>query len=216
MLDSACIIGVGGLGCPSSLALLHSGVTRLTLVDPDVVELSNLHRQLWHTEADLGRPKVESAATKIRAAFATVAVRERQERVTAQNAAQVFAGHSVIIDATDGVETKFLLSDTAVQTGATLIYGGVLRFEGLALRIEPGGPCLRCLFETVPTDAATCAQAGVMGSVAGVIGALQAQLALSANPISGQSTLHIVDGLALEARSLTLRQRPECGLHLRP
>ena len=214
MTDSACIIGVGGLGCPSSLALLHSGVTELTLVDPDVVELSNLHRQLWHTEADLGRPKVESAASKIREQFPRVTVQTRQERVTASNAAELFAGHSVVIDATDGVETKFLLSDTAVQTGTTLIYGGVLRFEGLALRIEKDGPCLRCLFESVPTEAPTCAQAGVMGSMAGVVGALQAQLALQ--PVTSmKGIVHIVDGLTFEARTVTLRQRADCAVHLR-
>lgn len=211
MIDSACIIGVGGLGCPSSLALLHAGVARLTLIDPDVVELSNLHRQLWHTEADLGRPKVESAASKIRAQFPAVTVTARQERVTASSAPALFAGHSVVIDATDGVETKFMLSDTAVQTGITLIYGGVVRFEGLALRIEEGGPCLRCLFESMPADAPTCAQAGVMGSMAGVIGALQAALALE----GPKGVVHVVDGLTFEARTIALRQRPDCALHLR-
>jgi len=210
---SVCVIGVGGLGCPASLALLHAGALReLTLVDPDVVELSNLHRQLWHTEADLGRPKVKSAASKIRQQFPSVAVRTLQQRVTALDAEALFAAHQVVIDATDGVETKFMLSDTAVRTGTTLIYGGVLRLEGLALRIERGGPCLRCLFESPPDEAPSCAQAGVMGSMAGVIGALQATLALTPNPRPGETLVHVVDGARFEARIVTLRRRSDCAV----
>ena len=108
-----------------------------------------------------------------------------------------------------------MLSDTAVQTGVTLIYGGVLRFEGLALRIEEGGPCLRCLFESMPTDAPSCAQAGVMGSMAGVIGALQGALALQ-GPDGPKGLVHAVDGLTFEARTITLKRRPDCALHLGP
>lgn len=210
--QEVCIIGVGGLGCPASLALLHGGVRKLTLVDPDRVELSNLPRQLWHSEADLGRLKVESAAAKIRRQFAGVTVHLRAQRVTAQNADALFREHPLIIDATDGVETKFLLSDTAVRTGTTLIYGGVLKFEGLALRIERGGPCLRCLFEGAPAEALTCAQAGVMGSMAGIIGALQARLAMTPNEGRGVATLHLVDGLGFEARQVTLRRRTDCSV----
>lgn len=210
---SVCVIGVGGLGCPASLALLQADAVRqLTLVDPDVVERSNLHRQLWHTDADLGRPKVDSAAAKIRQQFPRVGVSTRQERVTEANAASLFAAHQVVIDATDGVETKFLLSDTAVRTGTTLIYGGVLRLEGLALRIERGGPCLRCLFESPPAEALTCAQAGVMGSMAGVIGALQAMLALAPNVRPAEAEVHIVDGARFESRTVRLRRRADCEM----
>ncbi len=213
MAPSVCIVGVGGLGCPSSLALLQAGITELTLVDPDVVEVSNLHRQLWHQEADVGRLKVDSAASKIRARFAAANVQTLAQRVTAANAPELFARHDVIIDATDGVETKFMLSDLAVRTGTTVIYGGVLRFEGLAFRIERGGPCLRCLFETPPTEAPTCANAGVMGSMPGIIGALQASLALTPNRTRGEATLHRFDGLDFNARPLTLRRRRDCQEH---
>jgi adenylyltransferase/sulfurtransferase len=109
------------------------------------------------------------------------------------------------------VETKFLLSDTSVRTGTPLIYGGVLRFEGLAMRIEPGGPCLRCLFESPPDDAPTCAQAGVLGSMAGLMGALQAELAQQKNSEAGVATLQVVDGRGLTFRAVRVRKRADCS-----
>jgi adenylyltransferase/sulfurtransferase len=205
------IVGVGGLGCPVSLALARAAVTPLTLIDPDVVELTNLHRQPWHHAQDVGQPKVDSAAAKLRRAFPKLEVNAQQGRVTAQNAERLFREHDLVIDATDGVDTKFLLSDAAVLTGTPLIYGGVLRFEGLAMRIEPGGPCLRCLFEVPPDDAPTCAQAGVLGSMAGLIGGLQATLALRGPGLPGEAMLQVVDGRTLTFRSVRVRRRPDCA-----
>ncbi|MDP2272062.1 MAG: HesA/MoeB/ThiF family protein [Archangium sp.] len=209
------IVGVGGLGCPASLALARAGVTQLTLMDPDVVEPTNLHRQPWHHLADVGQPKVHSAAAKLERAFPGMQITARQERLTAQNADELFTTHDLVIDATDGVDTKFLLSDTSVRTGTPLIYGGVLRFEGLAMRIQRGGPCLRCLFETPPDDALTCAQAGVLGSMAGLIGGLQASLALRARaPLpegEGTASLQVVDGRSLTFRSVRVRRRADCA-----
>lgn len=204
------IVGVGGLGCPASLALARAGVRQLTLIDPDVVELTNLHRQPWHHTADVGKPKVQSAAAKLERAFPSVQVTALQQRVDARNAEALFRAHELVIDATDGVDTKFLLSDTAVRTGTPLIYGGVLRFEGLAMRIERQGPCLRCLFESAPDDAPTCAQAGVLGSMAGLIGGLQAELALRPSSIAGETMLQVVDGRGLTFRSVKVRKRAEC------
>ena len=205
------IVGVGGLGCPVSLGLARAGVPSLTLVDPDVVELTNLHRQPWHHGADVGRPKVDSAATKLRQAFPGLVVATLPEPVTSQNAERLFRAHSLVVDATDGVDTKFLLSDASVLTGTPLIYGGVLRFEGLAMRIEAGGPCLRCLFETPPDDMPTCAQAGVLGSMAGVIGGLQATLALQGAGPASESMLHVVDGRNLSFRTVRVRRRVDCA-----
>ncbi len=213
------IVGVGGLGCPASLALARAGVDRLTLMDPDVVELTNLHRQPWHHPGDVGQPKVQSAAHKLERAFPAVKITTRQQRLTADNAESLFASHDLVIDATDGVQTKFLLSDTSVRSGTPLIYGGVLRFEGLVMRIAPGGPCLRCLFETAPDDAPTCAQAGVLGSMAGLIGGLQAGLALSwlgphPDPLpegQGLAMLQVVDGRGLTFRSVRVRRRADCA-----
>lgn len=206
------VVGVGGLGCPVSLALARAGVPALTLVDGDVVDATNLHRQPWHHAGDEGLLKVSSAATKLARAFPATRVEPRAERVTAQNAEALFRAHDLVIDATDGVETKFLLSDAAVLTGTPLVYGGVLRFEGLAMRIDPGhGPCLRCLFETAPDDVPTCAQAGVLGSMAGVIGGLQATLALGGQGPAGEAMLHVVDGRAFSFRAVRVRRRKDCA-----
>ena len=205
------VVGVGGLGCPVSLALARAGVAQLTLIDPDVVELSNLHRQPWHHTADVGLPKVRSAGTKLSRAFPSLVITELQERVTAQNAERHFRAHDLVVDATDGVDTKFLLSDTSVLTFTPLVYGGVLRFEGLSMRIDRGGPCLRCLFETVPDDLQTCAQAGVLGSMAGLIGGLQASLALKGPERAGESMLQVVDGRSFTFRSVRVRRRPDCA-----
>lgn len=205
------IIGVGGLGCPAALALARAGVTRMTLIDADTVELSNLHRQPLHHDADLGRPKVDSAAAKLRAQFPSLELTTLQDRVTASNAEALFSAHDVVLDCTDGVHTKFLLSDAAVLTATPLIYAGVLRFEGLAMRIQPDGPCLRCLFETPPDDAPTCAQAGVLGSMAGLMGGVQAQLALTVNAIPGVALLQVVDGHAFTFRAVKVKKRADCA-----
>jgi adenylyltransferase/sulfurtransferase len=204
------VVGLGGLGCPASLALARAGRRRFTFLDPDVVDVTNLHRQPWHHPGDVGRPKVRSAAAKLAAAYPGAAVEAREERLDATNAEHLFRAHALVVDATDGVETKFLLSDAAVLTGTPLVYAGVLRFEGLAMRIEPGGPCLRCLFETPPTDVLTCAQAGVLGSMAGLLGGLSARLALGANPGPGLALLEVVDGLSFTFRRVKVRRRDDC------
>ncbi len=204
---SALIVGMGGLGCPAALGLARSGVRRLTLIDPDRVELTNLHRQLLHRAEDLGRPKVESAAERLRALFSSLVVETHLRRLDAANADALFHAHEVVIDGTDAPATKLLMSDAAVRTGIPLIYGGVLRWAGQAMRIERGGPCLRCLFEeSAAQGAPSCAQAGVMGSVAGMVGALQAQLACAGRP----GELHVIDGLKLSGRTVRIRPAPDC------
>lgn len=208
---SVLIVGVGGLGCPASLALARSGVPRLTLLDPDLVEASNLHRQPWHHLADVGRAKVDSAATKLERSFSGLQIAAIRGRLDAQNAEHFFRSHSVVVDATDGVNTKFLISDASVLTGTPAIYGGVVRLEGMAMRIESGGPCLRCLFEAPPDQGPTCAQAGVLGSVAGLIGGLQASLALREGGVVGESVLHVVDGRQLTFRRVRVRRRADCA-----
>lgn len=211
MPASVCIVGVGGLGCPASLALARAGVRAMTLVDPDRVDVSNLHRQPWHHPADVGRLKVESAGEKLGAQFPGLALSLRPEALDAGNAEALFREHELVVDATDGVFTKFLLSDAAVLTGTPLVYGGVLRFEGLAMRIERGGPCLRCLFETPPEDVPTCAQAGVLGAMAGVVGGLQGLLATTPNAEAGLARLHVVDGWTLAFRTVRVRRRADCA-----
>jgi molybdopterin-synthase adenylyltransferase len=204
------VVGLGGLGCPASLALARAGHRRFTFVDPDVVDVTNLHRQPWHHPADVGTPKVTSASQKLAAAFPGTKIDARHMSVSAATALELFRGHALVLDCTDGVGTKFLLSDAAVLARLPLIYAGVLRFEGLAMRIEPGGPCLRCLFESPPADVPTCAQAGVLGSMAGLMGGLMARLGLGANPAPGLALLQVVDGLALTFRQVKVRRRRDC------
>jgi adenylyltransferase/sulfurtransferase len=184
----------------------------MTLADPDRVDLTNLHRQLWHQSADVGRLKVESAAEKLVQAFPSLRVAALAERVDAKNALELFRRHSLVIDATDGEAVKFLLSDAAVLSGVTLIYGGALRLGGQAMRITQGGPCLRCLFEGPSLgDGRSCAQAGVLGSVTGVVGAMQGMIALQPpSPIPDQEFLHLFDGAALSMRQVAVRRAPDC------
>ena len=207
----ALVIGVGGLGCPASMALAPQ-VGQLTLVDFDVVASSNLHRQPWHHPQDVGRPKVDSATEKIRALFPQLTVVGLSTKVTEQNVDPLLKLHDVVIDGTDTSQMKFVLNDAAVRARKPLIYGGVLRFSGQAMRIEPGGPCLRCLFEGPPPEGPTCAQAGVLGSIAGVIGGLQAQLALTPNPVPEETMLHLVDGLAFRTRQVRVKKVADCSV----
>jgi adenylyltransferase/sulfurtransferase len=211
------VVGAGGLGCPVSLALAHAGVGHLTLMDPDRVDVTNLHRQLWHREADVGRLKVESAEAGLKRAFPDLSIEALAERLDADTAEGLFRAHDVVVDATDGTATKFLLSDAAVLTGVPLVYGGVLRMQGQVMRVDPGGPCLRCLYEAPPSPDAvpTCAQAGVLGSMAGLIGAMQALLAVEllsggARREPGVATLHVIDGATLQGRTVRVRREPEC------
>ncbi|MFE8598111.1 HesA/MoeB/ThiF family protein [Archangium violaceum] len=217
------VVGAGGLGCPASLALARAGVGHLTLVDPDRVDVTNLHRQLWHRTPDVGRPKVESAAEGLRRAFPALRVEPLAERVDDRNASSLFQAHDAVVDATDGTSTKLFLSDVAVAAGVPLVYGGVLRMQGQAMRVEPGGPCLRCLYEEPPSPDAvpTCAQAGVLGSMAGLVGALQAMLVLErltgeAPVADGAAILHVLDGASLRGRQVRVRRAPDCEGCARP
>lgn len=204
--QSACVIGVGGLGCPAATVLALSGVPRLTLIDADVVELSNLHRQLLHTDADLKKPKVISAREKLLARFPSLHIEAHQRRCGKDDAPELFRTHDVVIDATDGADTKFMLSDVSVQTGTPLIYAGALRWDGVIMRIEPGGPCLRCVFEAPPAEALTCAQAGIVGSLVALVGTLQGMEALKPT----RETLTTIDGRSLAIRRIRARRRPDC------
>jgi len=212
MLGSTVIIGLGGLGCPAAVALVQGGVRRLTLVDPDAVEPSNLHRQPLYGPEDVGRPKVEVAAARLARAFPGLEVETRRTRVGPGDVDRLLGEHALGIDGTDSVEAKFLLSDAVARTGTPLVSGGVVQWGGQAMRIDPGGACLRCLYGTAPREdeVPTCARAGVLGSLAGVVGALQASLALGPPAAPGRSTLHVVDGRSLRCRTLAVRRVPGC------
>ncbi len=207
------VVGAGGLGCPVALALAHAGVP-LTIVDDDVVELSNLQRQVLHVTERVGRAKTASARAGLESLVPGAEVRAVQARLGAGNWADLVAGHAVVVDGTNAIETKFLLSDLAVAAGVPLVHGGVLRFDGHVLVVVPGGPCFRCLFEAPPDDEApTCADAGVLGAMCGWVGGRMATRVLDV--LAGRGLAHagrllVLDGLRDREREVVFRARPDC------
>jgi molybdopterin-synthase adenylyltransferase len=172
------IVGAGGLGVPAAIRLAQAGVAHLTLIDPEPIELSNLARQVIYRTADVGLAKVEVAARRLIAQYPQLDVEPILGALDSNNAAAVIARHDFVIDGTDDPPTKFLISDTCVTTRTPFVYGGVLGFFGQAMTVIPGTTaCLRCLFERPPLEGeiATCREAGILGPVAGIIGAIQAE-----------------------------------------
>ena len=208
----ALIVGLGGLGSPAALVLARAGV-QLTLVDDDRVDLTNLQRQILYRDADIGRPKVEVARERLLREAPGLEIAARFERVEAGNAASLFAGHDVVLDGSDDFATKFLCSDVAMRRAVPLVHAGALRFVGQLLPVVRGGACVRCLFEGEPRpeDVPSCAQAGVLGAVVGVLGAMQAAVALQL--LRGEvvaPTLRTLDLKAGRAREVAISPRPDC------
>jgi molybdopterin/thiamine biosynthesis adenylyltransferase len=175
------VVGVGGLGCPASLALAEAGIGTLGLMDPDVVELSNLHRQILYSEADLGQLKVEAAQRCLKQLFPETGINVISEAFGAANAEAIFENYDLIIDGLDRLEKKFVLNDWCVKLGKPFVHAGVVKFEGQVLPVIPGQTaCLRCLIPKIPPPFAlpTCREAGVLGSFSQAIGYLQAYEAL--------------------------------------
>ena len=211
------VIGAGGLGCPALYALgpeLAARDARVVIVDDDRVDLSNLQRQILHRTADVWRLKVDSAEEALAARFPTLAVQARALRVGRENARAVVAGSDVVLDGTDSIEAKFLINDACVLERVPLVHGGVLRFSGQLLSVLPGQACYRCLFEAPPPPEAapSCQEAGVLGAVCGLLGALMAEEALAildGKPALG-STLLVIDALSGERRRIKIKPRPDC------
>ncbi len=171
------IVGVGGLGVPAAFALARRGACALTLIDPDPVELSNLARQVIYRQADLGKSKAQCAARRIHDRFPDVEIEAQVSALDRGNAPGIVAAHDFIIDGTDDPAAKFLINDAAVAARRPFAYGGVLGMTGQAMTVIPGQTaCLRCLFEEPPgqSEIASCREAGIVGTVAGVIGEVQA------------------------------------------
>jgi len=212
------IVGVGGLGAPAALQLAAAGIGTLGLVDSDSVDVSNLHRQIIYRTADLGRPKVMAAAQRLAASHPTVAVRGFAQRLTAGNAANLFADFDFVIDATDGIASKYLVNDAAVLSRVPYAHAGALAFHGQVMTVLPGrSACLRCLFPAPPKpdELPTCQEAGIIGSVAGTIGVLQASDALKYLLGVGElltDRLLTYDAAAARWRTVTLRRRGDCPL----
>jgi molybdopterin/thiamine biosynthesis adenylyltransferase len=169
------IIGAGALGAPVALYLAGAGVGRIGIVDDDAVELSNLHRQLLHFTPDLGVPKAESAAAKLRFLNPDVVIEPYQMRVDADNAAALIEGQDLVVDCSDSFETRYAVNAACCAARVRLVEAGVLGMAGMVMSVKPGRTaCYRCAFPTAPDDAPRCADVGVLGPAAGVIGSLQA------------------------------------------
>jgi len=178
LLDSkVLLIGAGGLGSPSALYLAASGVGTIGLVDDDLVEESNLQRQVLHTTERLGRPKTESARLSINALNPEIHVVEHRERLDGANVARLIAGYDVIVDGTDNFDTRYVLNDAAVRLRKPVVHGSIYRWDGQVTTFVPyAGPCYRCMYPTQPPDelAPACSVAGVLGVLPGIVGMLQA------------------------------------------
>ncbi|HSR64055.1 MAG TPA: molybdopterin-synthase adenylyltransferase MoeB [Xanthomonadaceae bacterium] len=216
------LVGAGGLGSPAAFYLAAAGVGTLRLVDDDVVDRSNLQRQILHADARIGMPKVESAAQALSALNPRTRIEAMRERVTGGNVEAVLDGVDVVVDGADNFPARYLLNDACVKLGKPLVYGAVHRFEGQVSVFDAGrargvAPCYRCLFpEPPPPEAApNCSEAGVLGVLPGVVGLLQATEAIKlllgiGHPLSGR--LLQFDALAMRFRETRLSPDPECAL----
>ena len=215
-------IGAGGLGSPLGLYLGAAGVGTLGMVDFDVVDYTNLQRQIIHSTADVGRPKLDSAAEKIKAMNPFVNIRKFETRLSSDNALELFKDFDIIIDGTDNFPTRYLVNDACVLTGKPNVYGSIFRFEGqVSVFATEEGPCYRCLYPEPPPPGLvpSCAEGGVLGILPGLVGVMQATEAIklilgSGNPLIGR--LLLVDALGMKFRELKLRKHadcPACGKH---
>jgi molybdopterin/thiamine biosynthesis adenylyltransferase len=208
------IVGVGGLGCPASLALAEAGVGTLGLMDPDVVELSNLHRQILYSEEDLGQLKVEAAERRLNRLFPETKTKVFPEAFGASNAEAVFEKYDLIIDGLDRLEKKFVLNDWCIKLEKPFVHAGVVKFEGQVLPVLPGQTaCLRCLIPKIPPPFAlpTCREAGVLGSFSQAIGYLQAYEALRLLNHPKDLFLWKWDIQKRTARSIRPVRNPDCA-----
>lgn len=216
------VIGAGGLGSPAAYYLAAAGIGTLVLADDDVVDRSNLQRQILHTDARIGVPKVESARVALSALNPRITIEAVRERVTSANVERLIGGADVVIDGGDNFPVRYLLNDACVKLGIPLVYGAVHRFEGQLGVFDAGrrrgeAPCYRCLFpEPPPPEAApNCAEAGVLGVLPGVIGLLQATEAIKLVLGLGESLagrLVQFDALALRFRETRLGADPDCAV----
>lgn len=206
------LVGMGGLGAPAALYLAAAGVGTLGLADADAVSLSNLQRQVLYQTDDVGRPKVEVAAERLRAINPHVAIETHAVWLDGSNAGDLVSRYDLILDGTDDFSTRFAVSDACVKHGKTLVSGALGRWTG-QVGVFNGQPCYRCLVPEVPPDAETCALVGVVGALAGVVGSMMALEAVKAITGAGQSLagrLLIYDALAAETRTVRIGPDPAC------
>ena len=210
------LVGAGGLGCPGALYLAAAGVGTIGLVDADVVDKSNLQRQVLFGEMDLGRPKVEAAKDRLEDLNPGITVQSHYELLSSHNAMEIVEGYDVIVNGCDNFPTRYLINDAAVLTGKPVVDGSIFRFEGQATVYMPGeGPCYRCLYPEPPPpgEVPSCAEGGVLGVLPGIIGLIQATEVIKliigeGDPLVGRLLLY--DALDMRFRILKQRRNAEC------
>lgn len=211
------VVGAGGLGAPAALYLAAAGVGHIGIVDADVVDLSNLQRQVIHFTKDVGVPKVESAKEKMLAINPDVEVTTYYRFLDSSNALEIIKPWDFIIDGTDNFPVKFLINDACVMAGKAFSHGGILRFNGQTFTHLPGTACYRCFFKEPPPAGVvpTCSQAGVLGAIAGMLGTIQAAEALKYITGVGElltNRLLTFDAKTMQFRTIHVKQRPSCAI----
>jgi len=217
-MSGVLVIGAGGLGCPAVLALAAAGVDKIGVVDDDRVDVTNLHRQLFHGMDTVGMLKVDSLARAVAARFPAVRIEPHPTRFDVASAADLCARYAVVVDGSDNFATKFLANDAAVLARRPLVHGAAVGMGGQLLTVPAGGaPCYRCLFEDIPPEGVgpSCAEAGVLGPVPGVIGALQgaeaARLFRGETPAFTGRLIQYDSGPML-FRAIRFNPNPSCGV----
>ncbi len=211
------VVGAGGLGGPAALYLALAGVGTIGIVDFDIVDLSNLQRQVLHQNGDVGRPKTQSAKETLNAYNPDVKVVIHNAPITSDNAMEIISQYDMVVNGADNFTTRYLVNDAAYLAGKTLVDGSILLFDGNATVFVPGKGCYRCLFPAPPPPGMvpSCAEAGVLGALTGVMGSIQAIEVIKQILGIGESLvsrLLIVDALSMEFRVVKLRRDPECPL----
>jgi adenylyltransferase/sulfurtransferase len=212
------MIGAGGLGAPLGLYLAAAGVGRLGIVDFDVVDFTNLQRQITFSTADVGRPKIQAAKNRLAGMNPTIRIDTYETMLTSSNALELFRDYDIIVDGTDNFPTRYLVNDACVLLGKPNVYGSIFRFEGQATVFNyPGGPCYRCLYPEPPPPGLvpSCAEGGVLGVLPGIVGSLQAMETIKlilgiGEPLAGR--LLLFDALGMRFRELRLRKNPACPI----
>ena len=211
------VVGAGGLGAPVSLYLAAAGIGTIGIIDADVVDLSNLQRQVIHFTRDVGRPKVDSAKEKILAINPDVRVDTYYEFLDSTNALDIIGEYDFIVDGTDNFPVKFLINDACIMAGKPLSHGGILRFQGQTFTHLPGTACYRCMFKEPPPAGAvpTCSQAGVLGAIAGMLGTIQAAETLKYFTGVGSlltNRLLTFDAKQMQFRTINTKHNPQCPI----
>ena len=213
----ALIVGAGGLGSPIAIYLTLAGVGTIGIVDFDTVDVTNLQRQVLHYDSDIGKPKVKSAVETLNAYNPATKVITHEEPLTSENAMDIIGQYDVVINGADNFPARYLVNDAAYLSGKPLVDGSILLFDGMATVFIPGSGCYRCLFPTPPPpgEVPSCAEAGVLGMLPGMVGTIQATETVKLILGIGESLsgrLLLIDALDMDFRAVKLRRSPDCPL----